>query len=132
MASAGADLVLLGRPGEYGAQSIYDVTDPVHPRLLCKLTNSSADLKGLANFTYVNPESASKTDLIVHTYAEGTESTQVQIPAWTNTVAFAPSGMVAYTIPVNYSAGFPPGGVQVWLAPQERTLPTAHLPDRHR
>ncbi len=46
-------------------QVLYDVTDPVRPRLLCKIAYTSAHLFTQDTFEYLKPVSATETDVIL-------------------------------------------------------------------
>src|ERR1700730_13124415 len=62
--SVGSNLVMIG--GLYGTTLIYDVTDPVHPRLQCRVLYTSAHLMSGTTFMYVNPGSADRSDIVLH------------------------------------------------------------------
>lgn len=98
-------------------QVMYDVTDPVHPRLLCKLTNASAHLFTGDTFEYLKPVSTSETDVMLHSLGSGNESVAGKFPFSATTASWLPDQSVAaYTLPVPAdNANLPGGGVAVHL-----------------
>jgi len=105
----------VGRDGEFGDSAIYDVTDPVHPRLLCRITFTSANLSGSSNFEYLDPRSATDTNIAVKPFAGGTESSAGALPGWVSSAAWLPNGSLgAYTTRVGSYPNCPSSAVQVW------------------
>jgi hypothetical protein len=120
--SAGA-MVMIG--GYYApAELIYDVTDPLHPRLLCTISNTTAHLFTGDTFAYLKPVSSSETDVILHSIGSGNESKAASFPAnpvdplrgTATTLAWTPDGSVlAYAVLDEQSYT-----VHVWLYAQNR------------
>ena len=94
--------------GGYGSASvIYDVTDPLHPRLVCTINFTTAHLVTGDTFAYLKPVSANETELILHSLGSGNESKTGSFPhtlsdpvrgdiedsAWT-----PDGGLLAYTV----------------------------------
>jgi hypothetical protein len=94
--------------------TLYDVSDAVHPRLLCKISNTSAHLFTSDTFEYLNPVSATETDVVLHSLGSGNESVAGRFPfnvsygAWRTDLS-----LMAYTV----AAG---ADIQVWLYAQQR------------
>ena len=113
--------------GYFGsAHLIYDVTDPLHPRLICTITGTAAHLFTGDTFVYLRPVSANETDVILHSLGSGNESKVGSFPrdltdpglnaVWDE--AWTPDGnLLAYTVtdPVANT-------VQVWLYSQGRSI----------
>ena len=93
---------------------LYDVADPVHPRLLCKISNTSAHLFTGDTFEYLKPRSAAETDVILHSLGSGNESVAGKFPfnvsygAWQTDLS-----EMAYTVLRS------DGVVEVWLYSQQ-------------
>ena len=95
---------------------LYDVSDPVHPRLICSITNTSAHLVA-GGIAWLKQISANETDAVLHSLTGGNDSLigtfpfRLQFGAWLPDLSVA-----AYTMPVPPdNANFPAGGTQVWL-----------------
>jgi hypothetical protein len=88
---------------------LYDVTDPVHPRLLCRISNP-AHLFTADTFEYLAPRSATETDVMLHSLGSGNESVAGSFPfsaangAWRTDLS-----EMAYTVLRS------DGIVEVWL-----------------
>jgi hypothetical protein len=109
-------MVLMGSSWT-GVQLLYDVTDPVRPRLLCKISNTSAHLFTGDTFEYLRPVSATETDVILHSLGSGNESHTGKFPFYVTSGSWLPDQTVmAYTRP-----DVPSGGIQVWLYAQRQT-----------
>ncbi len=104
-------------------QVLYDVTDPVRPRLLCKIANTSAHLFTGDTFEYLKPVSATETDVMLHSLGSGNESQAGKFPFYVTSGSWlADQTVMAYTMPQAVdSANYPNGGTQVWLYAQRRT-----------
>jgi hypothetical protein len=106
---------MLGQGGDYGEQLIYDVTDPLHPRLICRILHTSANLSNSSNFEYLDPRSATETNIAIKWFANGTETPGGKLPGWITDAAWLPTGVVgAFTVRLDSSATYPGGAVQVW------------------
>ena len=96
---------------------LYDVTDPVHPRLLCKISNTSAHLFTGDTFEYLNPVSATETDVMLHSLGSGNESVAGKFPFNLSYGSWLPDmSVAAYTVQVA-------SDVQVWLYSQQKAAP---------
>jgi hypothetical protein len=109
--------------GRYGSQELlYDVTDPVHPRLLCKISNTSAHLLTGDTFEYLKPVSGTETDVVLHSLGSGNESVAGKFPLTADSIAWtADQSVIAYTLPAAPDANFPNGGVGVHLYSHQQT-----------
>jgi hypothetical protein len=103
-------------------QLLYDVTDPVHPRLLCKISNTSAHLFTGDTFEYLKQVSAIETDVMLHSLGSGNESVAGKFPITADSIAWtADQSVIAYALPSD--AFSPNGGVGVHLyAHQQASL----------
>src|SRR5260370_18667163 len=85
-------------------QLLYDVTDPVRPRLLCKISNTSTHLFTLDTFEYLKPVSATETDVMLHSLGSGNESHAGKFPFnFTSGSWLADQTLIAYTQPLSPS-----------------------------
>jgi len=121
--SAGA-IAMIG--GTYlSPRLIYDVSDPLHPRLLCTIAGTTAHLFTGDTFAYLRAVSPTETDVILRSLGSGNESkaagfprnltdpfrNDIEDPAWT------PDGsLLAYTV-TDETANL----VHVWLYSQGRS-----------
>jgi len=98
-------------------QQLYDVSDPLHPRLLCRITNTTAHLFTGDTFEYLKPVSATETDVILHSLGSGHESVAGKFPFYAPAAAWLPDqSVVAYTLPVPPdNATYSNGGLAVHL-----------------
>ncbi len=90
---------------------LYDVSDPLHPVLICTISNTSAHLFTTDTFVYLKPVSGSETDIVLHSIGSGNESKAGSFPLNISYGAWSPNGsQLAYTTTdeVNYKIG-------VWL-----------------
>ena len=111
-ADAGSLLLLRGWYAE--PLMLYDVSDPVHPRLLCRISNTSAHLFTGDTFEYLKPVSADETDVILHSLGSGNESLAGTLPFSTTSSAWLTDlSVAAYTV-------VDAGGDHVWLYAQKR------------
>ena len=95
---------------------LYDVSDPTHPRLLCRITFTSAHLFTGDTFEYLKPVSANQTDVMLHSLGSGNESHAGSFPFYVTYGSWLPDQTVmAYTVPRSPDEGFPNGGVTVYL-----------------
>jgi len=104
-------------------QLLYDVTDPVRPRLLCKISNTSTHLFTQDTFEYLKPVSATETDVMLHSLGSGNESHAGKFPFNVTSGSWlADQTVMAYTMPqAADNANYPNGGTQVWLYAQRST-----------
>jgi hypothetical protein len=112
-------MVMIGGRGL--ANLIYDVTDPLHPRLLCSIANTTAHLFTGDTFVYLKPVSSGETDVILHSIGSGNESKAASFPFVQQQVAWVPDGsLAAYTI-----TDEPSNTIKVWLYSQGRATAVA-------
>lgn len=98
-------------------QLLYDVTNPTHPRLLCKIANTSAHLFTGDTFEYLMPVSATETDVMLHSLGSGNESHTGKFPFYVTSGSWLPDQTV-----MAYSMRSPDAAsMQVWLYSQRRT-----------
>jgi WD40 repeat protein len=101
--------------GQYGTELIYDVTDPVHPRLRCSISGTSAHLSSGTNFTYLDPRFADRTNIVIRSFADGNESPAGVLPVVPSKGAWLPSGgLGAYSVLLPPTAASPGPSMQVW------------------
>jgi hypothetical protein len=109
----------------YYEELLYDVTDPLHPRLLCRISNTSAHVFTGDTFEYLKPVSPTETDVMLHSLGSGNESIVGSFPFYVTLGAWLPDlSVIAYTTPVPADNGtFPDGGIAVHLyAHQQSSL----------
>jgi WD40 repeat protein len=117
--STASSLFLMG--SSLPTQLLYDVSDPIHPRLLCTITNTSAHLFTGDTFVYLKPVSATETDIVLHSLGSGNESVSGKLPLDATQGSWTPDGnLMAYMAPIEpNSSGFE---VQpVWLYSQQKS-----------
>ena len=108
----------------YGGTFLYDVGDPLHPRAVCKLSNTVAHIVTGTSFEYLVPRADGTTDVVLHALGSNNESIVANFKAdlyhgpggWYNQVAWGPSlTAMAYLAGGGTDAsGF--GITDVWLA----------------
>src|SRR5579859_3073534 len=121
--SAGA-MAMIG--GIYlGSRLIYDVSDPLHPRLLCTIAGTTAHLFTGDTFAYLKAVSPTETDVILRSLGSGNERKAASFPynltdPFRNDIedsAWTPDGsLLAYTV-VDETANL----VHVWLYSQGKS-----------
>lgn len=104
-------------------QALYDVTDPVHPRLLCTVRNTSAELFTADTFEYIRRSGPDGTEVVLHSIGSGNERVVAGWPLklWNLSMG----GFGVWTPDGNNAATFVSGTdaagnatVQVWLFAQ--------------
>src|SRR5438093_5111205 len=112
----GGPMVLIG-------QTIYDVTDPVHPVLLCRVNNTVTHLYTQDTFTYIRRSGDSGTEVVLHSMGSGNESVVAGWPikllgsAFGDVGAWTPDGDHAATaVSAKDDAG--DQAIQIWLFAQ--------------
>jgi len=107
-------------------QALYDVTDAVHPRLLCQITNTVAHLYTGDTFGYLRQSGPSGTEVVLRSMGSGNESVIAGWPIALLNASWGQSG--AWTIDGNKAAtalaATDPGGntlIQIWLFSQPET-----------
>jgi hypothetical protein len=100
---------------------LFDVTDPVHPRRLCSVSNSSAHIWTGDTITFLRNDSPTSTAVVLHSIGSGNESVAGHIPfaglaspaPFASTWWAADATMAATTVPpAQLSAGEP---TRVWV-----------------
>src|SRR6266853_2544995 len=119
----GASSMVLLQSRYFNQQLLYDVSDPLHPRLLCRISYTSAHLFTGDTFEYLKPVSATETDVMLHSLGSGNESHAGKFPFYVTSGSWlSDQTVMAYTMPqAADNANFPSGGTQVWLYAQRRT-----------
>ena len=103
------------------SELLYDVSDPIHPRLLCTIANTSAHLFTGDTFVYLKPVSATETDIVLHSLGSGNESVAGRFPFRVAAGAWTPDGSLMVYLG---SIGANPSGFSsqsVWLFSQQKS-----------
>src|SRR5438093_7619258 len=122
----GGPMVLIG-------QTIYDVTDPVHPVLLCRVNNTVTHLCTQDTFTYIRRSGDSGTEVVLHSMGSGNESVIAGWPikllgsAFGDVGAWTPDGNEAATA-VAWTDGAGNQWIQIWLFSQPATTMLFEFP----
>ena len=119
--SSPSAMVMLGGGATSGL--IYDVGDPLHPKLVCSFSYTSAHLFTGDTFAYLQPVGAAQTQIVLHSIGSGNESTVATLPFQANDVAWSPQGgLAAYTVfDPQPDPNHPAGVTHVWLFSQGHT-----------
>jgi hypothetical protein len=106
-------------------QLLYDVADPIHPRLLCSISNTSAHLFTGDTFEWLKPISVNETAVVLHSLSSGHDSLAGTFPFSVASGSWLPDrSVMAYTLPVPPDDGnFPSGGTAVYLYAHQQTGP---------
>ena len=117
--------MVLTRPLFGSPQMLYDVSDPIHPRLLCTISNTSAHLFTGDTFEWLKPISADETDVVLHSLGSGNDSLAGSFPFNVTSGSWLPDrSVMAYTLPVPPDNGnLPAGGTAVYLYTHQQTGP---------
>src|SRR5437868_1831928 len=92
---AGGPMALIG-------QAVYDVADPVHPRLLCQVSNTVTHLYTGDTFQYIRRSGDTGTEVVLHSIGSGNESV---VAGWPIKLLETPFGKVgAWTTEGNAAA----------------------------
>jgi hypothetical protein len=113
---AGGPMALVG-------QAVYDVTDPIHPRLLCQVTNTVTHLFTGDTFEYIRSTGDTGTEVVLHSMGSGNESV---VAGWPLNMLNTPFGEVnAWTRDGNEAAtakaatdGAGNQTIEIWLFAQ--------------
>lgn len=98
---------------------MYDVADPVHPRLLCRIQWTSAHLSSSSGFMYLDPRSATQTDIALRSFSGIAESRAGELPGWITNGAWLSNGSLgAYTVRLDPTGTCGAGATQVWTYEQ--------------
>ena len=94
---------------------LYDVNDPLHPRLLCTIRNTSARLFTGDTFEYLKPVSANQTDVMLHSLGSGNESHAGSFPFYVTSGSWlGDSTVMTYSVRPDTSQQT----MEVWLYAQ--------------
>jgi len=112
----GTAMVLIG-------QALYDVTDPVHPRLVCVVRNRSTQLFTADTFEYIRRSGPDGTEVVLHSIGSGNERV---VAGWPLKLMNLPMGGYGVWTPdgnnaATFVAGTDANGnqtIQVWLFAQ--------------
>jgi hypothetical protein len=116
----GTAMVLVG-------QAMYDVTDPVHPRLVCLVRNTSPQLFTADTFEYIRRSGADGTEVVLHSIVSGNERV---VAGWPLKLMNLPMGGYGVWTPdgnnaATFVAGTDANGnqtIQVWLFAQPNKI----------
>lgn len=113
------------RPLFESPQLLYDVSNPIRPRLLCTISNTSAHLFTGDTFEWLKPISANETDVVLHSLGSGNDSLAGTFPFSVTSGSWLPDrSVMAYTLPVAPDdANYPAGGTAVYLFAHQQTGP---------
>ncbi len=102
--------------GGYNPEELlYDVNDPLHPRLLCTIRNTSAHLFTGDTFEYLKPVSANQTDVMLHSLGSGNESHAGSFPFYVASGSWlTDSSVMTYSVRPDVSQQT----MQIWLYAQ--------------
>ena len=106
-----------GGPMVVIAGMIYDVTDPVHPALLCQVSNTVAHLFTGDTFQYIRRSGDTGTEVVLHSMGSGNESVVSGWPLQMGIEAWSPDGSKAAAF-VPFTDGAGTQWMQVWLFDQ--------------
>jgi hypothetical protein len=99
---------------------VYDVSDPLHPRLICKIDNTSAHLVTGDTIEWLVPLATDETNVALRSLSKGIDTLAGTFPFRTASGSWLPDrSVMAYTTPVPADNDyFFAGGVEVWLYSQ--------------
>ena len=106
--------------------ALYEVTDPIHPTLLCQVTNTVTHLYTGDTFAYIRRSGDTGTEVVLHSIGSGNESVVAGWPIkllntpFGNVNAWTPDGNEAATAKAaTDGAGNPT--IEIWLFAQPST-----------
>src|SRR5712691_275484 len=108
----GASAMVLMQSRYPNQQQLYDVSDTLLPRLLCRISYASAHHFTGDTFVYLKAVSATETDVILHSLGSGNESNAGKFPFYVTSGSWlADQTVMAYTMPQAVdNANYPNGG----------------------
>lgn len=115
---AATSLLLIGRHPIIGSL-LYEVSDPTHPKLVCRITGTSVRILSSDSIAYLKPVSSAETDVMIRSLETGSERTAAQLAftmpddLW-QTISWRPDGSLA-AFSVQPTEGNPGSDVTVWL-----------------
>lgn len=59
---------------------LYEVTDPLHPRLLCRISGTSAHTYTGDTITYLRPGSSTGTEVVLRSLGSASDAVVASIP----------------------------------------------------
>jgi hypothetical protein len=130
---AASSLLLIGHHPATGSL-LYEVSDPLHPRLLCRFRGTSAQVIDADSVAYLRSASSTETDVIRRSLSTGSESITARMAfamppdPWQSMSWRNDGSLVAYSIQPTESS--PGSQVTVWLygSGSATTLTTYPLP----
>jgi len=116
---AGGPMALVG-------QAVYDVADPVHPKLLCQISNTVTHLYTGDTFQYIRRSGDTGTEVVLHSMGSGNESV---VAGWPMKLLETPYGKVGAWTPEGNTAATAVAAtdsagnqmIQIWLFSQPNT-----------
>lgn len=107
-----------------GGTILYDVTDPVHPRAVCRIANTMAHIVTGTSFEYLVPNPDGTTSIVLHALGSNNEAVRATVQADLYHVSYGWYGGLTWrpgTDQLAYAAGggTGPNGLgltDVWLA----------------
>jgi hypothetical protein len=103
-------------------QLLYDVSDPVHPRLLCSITNTSAHLLTGAEFEWLKPISDSETDVVLSSLGPGNDTVAGTFPFRVTFGSWLPDrSVMAYSRRVPAGINDSSDSIEVWVYANQQT-----------
>ena len=86
---------------------LYEVSDPIHPKLLCRITGTSAHIVSADSIAYIKPVSSTETDIVVRNLQTGTDAVTANLglglpgDPW-QSISWRPDGsLIAYSVQPN-------------------------------
>lgn len=76
----------------WAEQRIYEVSDPLNPHLLCRISQTTAHLFTGDTFAYLRTVNANETDIVLHSLGSGNESKAGSFPVGTSQGDWRPDG----------------------------------------
>jgi hypothetical protein len=94
---------------------VYDVTDPVYPRLICNISNTSAHLVPDGSVEWLKPISEHQTDVVISSLG-GSDSRVGSFPFWVTSGSWLPDlSVMACTRRLIADTSYSNGSIEVWL-----------------
>ena len=100
---------------------LYDVSDPVHPRLICNIANTSAHLVSGNTIEWLKPISANQTDVVLSSLG-GNDRRAGTFPFWVTSGSWLPDrSVMAYSRRLPADDSYANGSIEVWLYANQQT-----------
>jgi hypothetical protein len=102
---------------------VYDVADPLHPRLICKIENTSAHFVTGDTIEWLVPLSGNETNIALRSLNSGIDTLAGTFPVRTASGSWLPDrSVLAYSVRVPADSSAAGDGIEVWLyTNQQRT-----------